>query len=331
MAKYFEEATDAILVFQHDELLIANRLAQQFQAEFKIDASYLVSLAKTAIEERTSTIDDCYPCTARNSMTRIAIPFTVNAEGENPIVNFMVYTSLDEKNGVYSLTLKSRGMVQRMNQIAQQKRLVQYVNRAHEEERKRISQDLHDSIAQGVYSTIIGLHRLIDASSDERKRQIAVLDSELHSLLNEIKGIAVDIRPAVLDSFGLDAALRALAQRLEENTGLTIRLIIRTDTSQLSDDLATVLYRIAQESMTNVLKHTEADEVIVLLVGHDHRISLEVIDNGQGFSIDVQQGFNGHSLGLMNMNERVKALHGVFTVDSVIGKGTTVKAEFPVA
>lgn len=216
-----------------------------------------------------------------------------------------------------------------MDQLAQQRQLNAYVNRAHEEERKKISADLHDSIAQGIYSAIMGVRRINaeHANSNEISALTHVIETQLEDTLTEVKGMALDIRPSVLDNFGLLAALRALAKRLQSNSGVTITVTGNDEPTQLATDVQNVLYRIGQESINNALKH--ANEINLLLVAHSHYITLEIIDDGQGFNVPDQATFNGHSLGLLNMNERVKALNGTFTLHSQPGAGTSVTAKFP--
>ncbi|MFC6170898.1 sensor histidine kinase [Loigolactobacillus jiayinensis] len=333
--KNFNETPDAIFIFRDDQLLVSNHAAQALQADYALSTAYITKLMNSVVRQQRSNTNDCFNCAALD-MAKTAIPFTLPVKDGHSLSFFLVYSELDPAQNVYSLTLKSNDLMQRVDQLAQQRKLVQYVNRAHEEERKRLSQDLHDSIAQGVYSSIMGVRHLEsavqDADSAAFERQTKQIESQLYATLQEIKGMALDIRPSVLDSFGLPAALKALAKRLEENTGIDITVVAR-DTAELklSEDVQTVLYRIAQEAMTNALKHAQANEINLFLVAHEHEISLEVIDDGTGFDVKQHISFNGHSLGLLNMNERVKSLNGTFQITSEPGSGTTVTATFPIA
>jgi two-component system sensor histidine kinase NreB len=332
--KNFSESPDAIFIFQNDELLISNQAAKTLLENYHFSLTYLCSLMQSVLAQQRNDTDDCFHCAIKEVMPNRAIPVTLKTADNQKLAYFLVVTPLDAAQHTYSLTLKSNAMLQRMDQVAQQRKLVQYVNRAHEEERKRLSQDLHDSIAQGVYSAIMGIRHLEPATAatdqDAFRSQAKLIENQLYETLSEVKGMALDIRPSVLDSFGLVPALKALAQRLEENTGITINVIARAETENLSEDVQTVFYRIAQESMTNAIKHAKCSEINLILIQHPHRISLEIIDDGTGFDTQQMGTFNGHSLGLMNMNERVKALQGTFHIDSSIGNGTTVRAEFPV-
>lgn len=331
--RYFDEATDAVMLFRDGELVVSNQIAQDLQDELNLDPAYLIEVADASVKQKFTPTDNCFSCSIRNSMKEISIPITLASDMPHPLNYFMIYHVIDEADRVFSLTLKNRGTIERMDQLAQQRQLNQYVNRAYEEERKRISEDLHDSIAQGVYSAIMGVRRLADGNMDKANLQTIanVVESQLNDTLSEVKGMALDIRPSVLDNFGLLPALRVLAKRLQENSGVTITVSGNAETDALATDVQSVLYRIAQESINNALKHAEAAEINVLLVAHDHFIILEVMDDGLGFDVPAHQQFNGRSLGLMNMNERVKALNGTFAIRSQPGAGTTVTAKFPVS
>lgn len=331
--QYFAEATDAVLIFKDEQLVISNQLARDLQAELDFDPNYLVQVADNAVQQKFNTTDDCFDCVIRNLMPEISIPITLAVNKPHPLNYFLIYHVIDKNERVFSLTLKNRGTIKRMDQLAQQRQLNAYVNRAHEEERKKISADLHNSIAQGIYSAIMGVRRISDdqANSSQTQALTQVIETQLEDTLAEVKGMALDIRPSVLDNFGLLAALRALAKRLQANSGVTITVTGQDKAMPLSTDVQNVLYRLAQESINNALKHAHANEINLLLVAHHHYVTLEVIDDGQGFSVPAQSGFNGHSLGLLNMNERVKALNGTFGIHSQPGHGTTVTAKFPMA
>lgn len=329
---FFDLSSDATFIFQADQLVVANQAGQDLIDAFDLDLDYLQELAHTAIAQQQSKADGCYDCEIMNQLPELTVPVDLPPDHTNPLRYTMVYRVLSPTDQVYALELKSRATLDRATQVAQQRMLNQYVNRAYEDERKRISQDLHDSIAQGVYSAIMGVRRLKSEQLDEPERQqvSTMIETQLDDTLREVKEMALDIRPSVLDSFGLVAAIRALAKRLTENSGVIIDVIGKADISSLTTDVQSVLYRITQEAINNALKHANPTEITVMLVAHAHYISLEVIDNGCGFDFQAHRGFNGHSLGLMNMSERVKALNGSFMIDSAPGQGTTVTVKFPV-
>ncbi|AGR65161.1 hypothetical protein N134_05470 [Limosilactobacillus reuteri TD1] len=179
----------------------------------------------------------------------------------------------------------------------------------------------------------MGIQRLATVQNQRNTEQFqsmsAAIEKQLQTTLKEIKGLALDIRPSVLDNFGLIPAIKALAKRLQNSTGITIDVIALTSAEKLQKNIQNVLYRITQEAINNAIKHAHSTEISIIVTDHSSYLQLEILDNGIGFDIDQHSGFNGHSLGLMNMNERVKAYNGAFTITSKINKGTTVKVKFP--
>ncbi|MFT8822650.1 sensor histidine kinase [Liquorilactobacillus satsumensis] len=333
ITEYFKAAADAIFILKNNEVVAQNTLAHDLQQELHFDPNYLIELADTSIKQKSNPTDDCFNCTIKNLMHEISIPVTLANNQTHPLDYFLIYQVIDIEQHVFALTLKSRGTIERMDQIAKQQQLINYVNQEHEKERKRISENLHDSIAQEVYSAIMGVRRFSQAklTATEIKQLAISLEQQLNDTLVEIKRMALDIRPSVLDNFGLLSALKVLAQRTEENSGVVVNVIGNADTQTLNKNIQNTIYRIAQEAINNTLKHAQATEINLLLVLHRNFIVLEAIDNGSGFKVLPVEQFDGHSLGLMNMNERVKAFNGTFTIKSSTGSGTDIIVKIPIS
>ena len=325
---YFNQSPDGILLFKNDDLIIANQPAQQLLEAFKINADYLLQIGKNAWEQQRH--DDCANCAIKLSLQAATVPITFHSVNSTAHYS-LIYKPLNLQRGIFSVTLENREQQGRISQVEQQRTLNQYINEAHEKERQKISQDLHDSIAQGIYSTLMGINRLSNRHdlSEAEVHQLGMnLEKQLRNILSEVKGMALDIRPSVLDSFGLVPAIKALAARTQANTGVKINVIATTDVN-LAANIQNILYRISQESINNAIKHADPSEINVILTKHHSYFQLEVLDNGRGFDTNKARTFNGHSLGLMNMNERVKSFNGAFTIKSEINRGTSVKVQFP--
>lgn len=329
LATYFNQAPDAIMIFKNDNLVLSNHLAQQLKQEFNLDTDYLLQVAKNAWQQDQT--NDCATCIIKRKMNHAATPLVLRHSDAQPISFSLVYKQLDKNEQLFALTIENRGQQERLTTVERQRVLNRYVNRAYEKERQKISQDLHDSIAQGVYSAIMGIRRIRQEklSPQELTQITQAVEMQLQETLAEVKGMALDIRPSVLDSFGLIPAIKALAKRLQANSGVIINVLAAAKTDHLSKDVQSVLYRISQEAINNALKHANPNEINIIITSHPHFIQLEVLDDGHGFDVQKQQGFNGHSLGLMNMNERVESLYGSFKIDSTPHQGTTVTVKFP--
>ena len=203
---------------------------------------------------------------------------------------------------------------------------------ATEEERRRWARELHDETLQGL-----GALRLALASarrmSDPETWGAAIDDAvtELDTEIANVRGIIADVRPAALDELGTAAAVEALADRMRSR-GIDVTLRLDLDweggraATRPDDELETAVYRIAQEAMTNALKHSEAESLTLEITEREGYVTLRIEDSGRGFDADeTSDGF-----GLLGMRERVELLGGQFSVASTPGAGTTVTARLPV-
>jgi two-component system sensor histidine kinase UhpB len=155
---------------------------------------------------------------------------------------------------------------------------------------------------------------------------MAALAEELDSTREEIRCIARELRPEALDDLGLVNALIALSSRLARQSGIPIERKLASDLPPLSEELELVIYRIAQEAMTNVLRHSEATRCELALEMSNGQIALTVADNGRGISDPP----GDETIGIEGMRERALLVDGILGIDSAPGSGTTVRLEAPV-
>jgi PAS domain S-box-containing protein len=205
---------------------------------------------------------------------------------------------------------------------------------AHEVERTRISRELHDEIGQALAAVKLNLQAIGRLTKDDRiglqvQDGIAVVDATV----DEVRNLSRDLRPSVLDDLGLAAALQWYLGRQAERAGLTVAFTPQPELPRAPRDVETACYRIAQEAMTNVLRHAHATRVDVEVAMRGTDLVLCVRDNGRGFSAGAPggpPGGPGH-LGLVGMRERAETAGGVLVVESAPGAGTTVWASFDTA
>lgn len=332
ITRYFENAPVAIILFQEDEMLACNQAARCLQNQLNFDPHYLYEIARAAVTQQGRPVTDCPTCEIAQHAQEIVVPVLAANDDSADAGYLMFYKELDHAQQVTSLTLKSCCSVDRGVRLAQTEALSRYVVKANEADRHQISADLHDNVAQGLYFAMTGVKRLANAqlTATERLTQAEAISQQLQATLAEVKNMALTVRPSVMDDFGLFAALRALATRMQATTGLSISVSGNADPEQLSQAIQSAMYRVAQEAINNAIKHANASEIVILLVEHHHFITLQVIDDGDGFDVAAHQGFNGHSLGLRDMRERIKSLSGIFALNSEPGSGTTVTVKFPV-
>jgi signal transduction histidine kinase len=205
---------------------------------------------------------------------------------------------------------------------------VRRVVEAQELERARLARELHDETGQALTSILLGLKALEDrVDTDDGRAAAAELRQLVVSTLQDVRRLAVELRPAALDDFGLVPALERLRDTFAEQSGITVEIQSNMK-ERLAGDIETMLYRIVQEGLTNALKHANASRVSIALREMDTSIVLTVHDDGVGF--DVHSPRDG-AIGLAGMRERVALLGGRFTVESSEGAGTMLKAEVPTA
>ena len=209
------------------------------------------------------------------------------------------------------------------------------VQRAQEEERQRISRELHDDICQrltGMKLRSEVLEGVVQARNKRAQKEVRGFSKELDQTIVEVRRLSSNLRPSVLDDFGLVTALRLLSKDFGKLH--RINTTLNTGNAALDDldpDLEIALYRIAQEAFSNVSKHAKASNLTLNLHRQNGAVTLTVEDDGTGFN-NEEQGrplTNSHGLGLISMRERADLLGGSFHVNSAPGKGTSINVTIP--
>jgi len=193
---------------------------------------------------------------------------------------------------------------------------------AQELERQRLARELHDETGQALTSILLGLKRLEGAESPEALHAVREL---VVATLQDVRRLAVELRPKVLDDFGLVPALERLTQGFAEHTGIAVDLEASTITERVPVEVETAIFRIVQEALTNVVKHARAQRVSVLVTRAGGRIKAVIEDDGTGFDPAAADG----GIGLIGMRERIELLDGSLVVESSATSGTTVAVEVP--
>jgi PAS domain S-box-containing protein len=216
---------------------------------------------------------------------------------------------------------------------AQLRHLTHQILLTQEEERRRISRQLHDEISQILVGINVQLDALAVASAidpNALRRRIVRTRRQIGKSIDIVHHFARELRPSLLDDLGLIPALRSLVKELAGRKGLRIQFIAYAGVEALGSVHRTMLYRVTQEALTNVVRHAHARRATVRILRIPDAVRLEIHDDGKSFPVEriLSAKLGGH-LGLVGMRERVEMLGGRFTVESVPGKGTTVKAEIP--
>lgn len=210
------------------------------------------------------------------------------------------------------------------------RQLSEHLQNIREEERHHIAREIHDELGQQLTvlkMDISWLNKKIASEDPKVRARLNELVDMVDNTVKSVRKISSELRPSMLDDLGLQAALEWQAQEFGKRSGIKISLVSETGELKLPGNIGITLFRIFQESLTNVARHAAATEVKVFFQKVNGRIELTIRDNGKGF---VTTGIeNKRTLGILGMRERVSIINGEYSIDSIPGKGTTVKVSIP--
>lgn len=222
---------------------------------------------------------------------------------------------------------KSRRMQSELRELSRQ------LLTAQEEERMKISRELHDVIAQtltGINVRLGNLSAEASASSRQLQKKISSTQRLVEKSVDIVHRFACELRPTALDDLGLIPALKSFMKGFIADTGVRVSLTVFSGVEESSSAIRTTLYRVAQEALNNVARHAHASRAEVSIRSAGGIICMEITDNGSGFDVDGTSGGKKPArLGLLGMRERVEMVGGTLRMDSVPGSATTVRVEIP--
>lgn len=196
-----------------------------------------------------------------------------------------------------------------------------------EVERRRLARELHDQTGQALTSILLGLRSVEESGSeDDLRKSVSGVRELVVATLQDVRRLAVQLRPKALDDFGLVPALERLVQTFSETTAISVELEAQLGEARLPPDVETTLYRIVQEALTNVVKHAEAQNVSVLIVRRQGSVTAVIEDDGRGFD---PANTREDGLGLLGMRERAELHDGQLSIEAASGAGTTLVVEIP--
>jgi PAS domain S-box-containing protein len=201
-------------------------------------------------------------------------------------------------------------------------------------ERRHIALELHDEIGQALTALKINLEAMQRVEPEfGRMPRISESVEIVGQLIEEVRDMSLSLRPSILDDFGLMPALRWYTRRQAERSGYVIDLLEAGSVSRASPPIETACFRIAQEALTNIARHAQAKHVKVTIAHSNSKIELAIEDDGVGFDpVEARENLqHGRGHGLLGMQERARLLGGQIEIDAAPGKGTVIKAEFPLS
>lgn len=334
LADILDIAEDAIIVTEHDRSItlfnqgavklfgydpdevLGNRIDLLLPERFRIDhPPYINAFAHN-------------PESARWMAQRREM-FGLKKDGsEFPAEASISKLNLGEKT---TFTMIVRDITDRLRTERQLQSLTAELMTAQEEERRRIARELHDDVNQRLALLAIDMANMLSDPSTltiRAKETIQSLNQRLVRISDDVRRMAYQFHPSILDDLGLTAALKHMADEWSEKTGIKTVIVQEETTDPLPRDIASCLYRVAQESLTNIMKHARAARVELELTCGDQEITLSIYDTGVGFDLnDIRTRHPG--LGLVNMRERVRSVQGRLDIQSELGRGTHIIVHIP--
>lgn len=230
-----------------------------------------------------------------------------------------------------TFTVIVRDITDRLRTERQLQSLTTELMTAQEEERRRIARELHDDVNQRLALLAIEMTNMLSDPSTltvQAQETIQSLNQRLVRISDDVRRMAYQFHPSILDDLGLTAALKHMADEWSEQTGIKTVIVQEEIADPLPREICSCLYRVAQESLANILKHARAARVELELTCDDQEITLSIYDTGVGFDLkDIRARHPG--LGLVNMRERVRSVRGRLDIQSQPGRGTHIIVHIP--
>ena len=203
-----------------------------------------------------------------------------------------------------------------------------------EEERRRISRELHDETGQALTAMKINIEMMeneIPENSSGIRQRLVETKRLLTNTLQEVRSLSFELRPSLLDHFGILAAIRGYSKNFSERTGINVEVCGKDIVERFPPEVEILFYRCAQEALTNAAKHSEAEKVIIDIVQNESILCMKIKDNGKGFDVEnhLEKNMTGSSIGLFGMRERVALMNGELKIHSEKNKGAELEIRVP--
>jgi signal transduction histidine kinase len=209
--------------------------------------------------------------------------------------------------------------------------LLKKIITAQEEERKRIARELHDELGQSLLALLLAVQSFPAQGSGSQPDFLQDTEARVRGMINEVRRLSQDLRPSLLDDYGLNTALSRYVAEVSDQFGVSLDYQCSAPETggRLSNSMEAGLFRIVQEAVTNIVRHSQARRSSVVLIQQRQQVTLLIEDDGDGFQFPAARPPERGGLGIMGMQERAQLLGGEFTITSTKGKGTSIRVRIP--
>ena len=328
-----DNASDGILIIEDQKFVFANKTFLRIMGYTKeelVGTDYLHIVAPESVEllrERHT-----------KRLRGLDVPTITEARfidryGEGHY--FEVNAGLVERSDGKAVLVILRDIMESKEYETSLKKLSSQVLKTQEEERRRISRELHDEIGQALSAMNISIEILLrnGVQHDFREKRLRDVKNLIEKSMDDVHRITYDLRPYHLDNFGLVPAVRSYAETFAERTGVEVALQTEGEWSKIDPAVETAVYRVIQEALTNISKYAEARRAFVSMTRVPESMEIIIEDNGKGFSTEPEKKKGSlikGGLGLFGIGERVSGVGGTFSITSTLGVGTRLVIRIPV-
>lgn len=313
----FQLIQEAIWILgKADEVIAVTKAGKQMEQKYQVKVPTILEISRGKGCALHSTKEECLNCSLPEQISPAGFPFVLldsNGQEEE------FWGSVNREGDYQILEIQTRRTT--VDEVS----FFDYLNSAREYERKKIAQDLHDGIAQSVYSLMLETQGLKWLSEEEQTEKYKRIHQHFSEVLSEIKNLASELRPLAIDAFGLVHALEQFSERTSEMTGFEIELIVIGEEQRINEAIRITIYRIIQEAVNNAMKYSGENQVRVQLCFEEKELLIEIHDQGIGIGSQRQEkGF-----GLINMKERAHSIHSELIISSKPQQGTLIQLRVP--
>lgn len=222
-----------------------------------------------------------------------------------------------------------------LTDVSQKCNFASQIIKAQEEERKRVARDIHDGPAQTMANVIIQAEiceKLFEKDVERVKRELKELKEIVRGSLKELRKIIFNLRPSALDDLGLEAVVRRSCSEFQDDTGINTEFKVFGDKMRLDSNIEVTLFRIIQEALSNIKKHSGANNAVIKLEIDNGLVNLIIMDDGGGFRFNPEADYSSvhDNFGLLSIKERTELLNGSLNIETAPGKGTKIFITIPI-
>ena len=341
-----EKSRQEYLAYESELIEVKSRLSLVINAVDKLDIRYQLArnIIKTINEHFTEfsekDIKDAYELSEQTLLELSAKRHEEKelSERRNELERLIknsreviTKSELLEMKVSVALEYLNSSIVEQLEDIQAKKDIGVRILEAQENEKKRISRDIHDGPAQSIANLVLKseyAYKIIDTSPRKAKKELATLQEEARDTLKDIRRIIYDLMPMSLDDLGLIPTIKKMVSTFKTNTGIDVSMQLKDQGGIESNMINLMVFRVVQEVFNNIAKHSRCDKVIFQLSIDSDQIDVDISDNGVGFDASKQTR-EGRGFGLYNLKERVEMVNGIIDIQSRVNQGTQVKISIP--